>query len=58
MSARRAARRIVRAAKRRKAEVVIGVPAKILRLCKELFTAPTLRALSVANRLMPKAKTV
>ena len=58
ISARRAARRIVRAAKRRKAEVVIGVPAKILRLCKELFTAPTLRALSVANRLMPKAKTV
>jgi short-subunit dehydrogenase len=57
MSARRAARRIVRAAKRREPEVVVGAPAKLLRLFKDLFPSPAMRAFSVANRLMPDAGT-
>jgi NAD(P)-dependent dehydrogenase (short-subunit alcohol dehydrogenase family) len=58
MSAQRAARRIVAAAKRRKPEIVIGVPAKLLRLFKELFPTPALRALSATNRLLPKPRTI
>jgi len=57
MSAQRAARRIVRAAKRREPEVVVGAPAKLLRLLKDLFPSPAMRAFSVANRLMPDART-
>ena len=37
MSARRAARRIVRAVERGQAEIVVGIPAKMLRLAKDLF---------------------
>jgi short-subunit dehydrogenase len=55
MSAPRAARRIVAAAKRRDREVVLGVPAKALRLAKELFPELTLRVLAMANRLLPTA---
>jgi NAD(P)-dependent dehydrogenase (short-subunit alcohol dehydrogenase family) len=55
MSADRAAKRIVRAAKRRDAELVIGLPAKLLRLAKELVPGVILRLLSSINRLLPSA---
>jgi short-subunit dehydrogenase len=55
MSAARAARHIVRAAKRRDREVVLGIPAKALRLAKALFPELTLRALAAVNRLLPSA---
>jgi short-subunit dehydrogenase len=53
MSPERAARQIVRAARQRRAEAVLGVPAKILRLASALFPALTARALAGANRLLP-----
>ena len=58
VSARRAARRIVTAARRRQGEVVIGLPAKLLRILHDAFPAITLRTLDVANRLLPRAKPV
>jgi short-subunit dehydrogenase len=56
MSSRRAARRIVEATKRRDAELVLGLPAKLLRLINALFPALTLRTLAVVNRLLPSAE--
>jgi len=53
MSPRRAARRIVAAAERRQAETVLGLPAKVARLGKELFPRPVLRLLGLTNRLLP-----
>jgi short-subunit dehydrogenase len=53
MSARRAARRIVNAIERGRAEVVVGVPAKVLRLTKEMLPNPALAALAAADRLLP-----
>jgi len=58
VSARRAARTIVAAARHRRGEVVIGLPAKLLRLVHDLFPAATLRTLDVSNRLLPRAKPV
>ena len=58
ISARRAARRIVAAARKRQGEVVIGLPAKLLRLMHDLFPTVTLRTLDVSNRLLPRAKPV
>jgi short-subunit dehydrogenase len=55
MSARRAARRIVRAIERGQEEVVVGVPAKVLRLTKDLLPNPTLAALVAADRVLPAA---
>jgi short-subunit dehydrogenase len=55
MSARRAARRIVRAIERGQAEIVVGVPAKVLRLTKDLLPNPTLAALVAADRVLPAA---
>ncbi|HVT06769.1 MAG TPA: SDR family oxidoreductase [Polyangia bacterium] len=55
MSARRAARRIVEAVERGQAEIVIGLPAKMLRLAKDLLPNPTLAALSAADRALPSA---
>jgi short-subunit dehydrogenase len=55
MSARRAARRIVRATERGQAEIVVGVPAKVLRLTKDLLPNPTLAALVAADRVLPAA---
>jgi short-subunit dehydrogenase len=55
MSARRAARRIVHAIERGQAELVVGVPAKVLRLTKELLPNPTLAALAAADRALPSA---
>lgn len=53
MSARRAARRIVRAIERGKAEIVVGVPAKVLRITKDLMPNATLAALAAADRALP-----
>ncbi|HEY4184554.1 MAG TPA: SDR family NAD(P)-dependent oxidoreductase [Polyangia bacterium] len=58
ISARRAARKIVAATRRRKGEVVIGLPAKLLRLLHDLFPETTLRTLDVSNRLLPRGKSV
>ena len=55
MSARRAARRIVAAAKRGDAQVVLGAPAKALRLVNDLLPGLTAGSLSLANRLLPRA---
>ena len=55
MSARRAARRIVAAVERGQAEVVVGIPAKMLRLAKDLLPNPTLAALAAADRALPSA---
>ena len=54
MSAERAAKQIVRAAKRRDAEPVLGLPAKLLRLAKELVPGTMLRLLGLINRLLPR----
>jgi short-subunit dehydrogenase len=56
MSPERAARRIVRAARRGRAEEVLGLPAKALRLGSALFPALTARLLAGANRLLPAAR--
>lgn len=56
INARRAARKIVAAARRRQAEIVIGLPAKLLRLLHDLLPALTMRTLDVSNRLLPGAK--
>jgi short-subunit dehydrogenase len=58
ISARRAARKIVAAIRRREGEVVIGLPAKLLRLLHDLFPETTLRTLDVSNRLLPRGKSV
>ena len=54
-SAERAARRIVRAIEAGETFVVIGVPAKLLRLVHALFPAVILDALGLVNRLLPSA---
>jgi NAD(P)-dependent dehydrogenase (short-subunit alcohol dehydrogenase family) len=56
MNAARAARRIVAATRRGDAEVVLGLPAKLLRLVKELLPTLTARGLAVTNRLLPRAQ--
>ncbi len=53
VSAERAARRIVRAAERGDRFVVIGAPAKLLRLAHALFPGLVVRTLGVVNRLLP-----
>ncbi|HVY37252.1 MAG TPA: SDR family oxidoreductase [Polyangia bacterium] len=55
MSARRAARRIVAAVERGQAEIVVGLPAKMLRLTKDLLPSATLAALAAADRALPSA---
>jgi short-subunit dehydrogenase len=52
-SAERAAKRIVRAIENDELFVVIGAPAKLLRLAHALFPGSVVRALSVVNRLLP-----
>jgi NAD(P)-dependent dehydrogenase (short-subunit alcohol dehydrogenase family) len=54
MSAERAAKQIVRAAKRRDPEPVIGLPAQLLRVAKELVPGTVLRLLGWINRLLPR----
>ena len=53
MDARRAARRIVKAAKLRTPELVLGWQAKVLRIAKGLFPGTLSRVLSAINRLLP-----
>jgi short-subunit dehydrogenase len=53
MSPQRAARRIVAAAARREAEIVVGVPAKLLRIMHDLFPAAVLGSLGLAERFLP-----
>jgi hypothetical protein len=53
VSAERAARRIVRAVEYRERVIVIGVPAKLLRLSHALFPGGIVRALGVVNRFLP-----
>ncbi|MBI4508130.1 MAG: SDR family oxidoreductase [Deltaproteobacteria bacterium] len=53
MSAERAARRIVRAVRRREPEVTLGWQAKTLKLVHALAPSLTLRALGLVNRLLP-----
>jgi short-subunit dehydrogenase len=53
VSAERAARRIVRAIENDERFVVIGVPAKILRVVHSLLPGTVVRALGVLNRFLP-----
>jgi NAD(P)-dependent dehydrogenase (short-subunit alcohol dehydrogenase family) len=53
MSARRAARQIVAAARRGDAEVTLSWQAKLLRLSHDLFPGPMTDLLGVVNRLLP-----
>jgi short-subunit dehydrogenase len=55
MNARRAARQVVRAASRRQAERVLGLPAKLLRLGVSLAPGLAGRFLAVIDRLLPSA---
>ena len=53
MDARRAARRIVKAAKLRTPELVLGWQAKLLSIAKGLFPGTLSRVLAAINRLLP-----
>jgi NAD(P)-dependent dehydrogenase (short-subunit alcohol dehydrogenase family) len=53
MDARRAARRIVRAAKLRTPELMLGWQARVLRVIKGLFPNTLMRAMTLVNRLLP-----
>jgi short-subunit dehydrogenase len=53
VSAEHAARRIVRAVESGERLVVIGTPAKLLRLCHALFPGTVVRTLGLVNRLLP-----
>lgn len=55
-SATRAARRIVRAARKGEAEVTLTWQAKLLRLTAGIFPGITAKALGVGNRLLPGAE--
>jgi NAD(P)-dependent dehydrogenase (short-subunit alcohol dehydrogenase family) len=56
ISAQRSARMIVDAAKRRDPRIVLGTPAKLLRLFEALFPGLAARTRSVGNRLLPAAR--
>lgn len=53
VSAERAARRIVRAIEHGERFVIVGAPARLLRLAHALFPGGVVRALGVVNRLLP-----
>jgi short-subunit dehydrogenase len=55
MDPRHAARRIVAAARRRDAEIVVGAPAKLLRLVKDAAPSFLQATLGVGNRALPRA---
>jgi len=55
-SAERAARRIVRAIESDERVVVVGLPAKLLRLTYALVPGAVVRGLGVVNRLLPAAE--
>ena len=54
VSAEHAARRIVRAVENGERHVVIGVPAKLLRLGHALFPGAIVRGMGLLNRLLPR----
>jgi NAD(P)-dependent dehydrogenase (short-subunit alcohol dehydrogenase family) len=54
MNARQAARRIVAAAARRETEVVLGPPARVLRIMHDLFPSLMQAALGFTNRFLPR----
>jgi short-subunit dehydrogenase len=56
VSAEHAARRIVRAVEGGERFVVVGTPAKLLRLAHALFPGTVVRALGLVNRLLPPAE--
>lgn len=56
MGAERAARRMADALERGERYVVVGWPAKALRLAHALFPAATIRALSVVHRVLPSGR--
>jgi hypothetical protein len=56
MDARRAARKVVRAAKLRSAEVVLGWQAKLLRTAKDLFPNTLAGVMALVNRMLPSAQ--
>ncbi len=53
VSAERAARRILRAIEHGERFVIVGAPARLLRLAHALFPGGVVRALGVVNRLLP-----
>ena len=53
MSAKKAAQHIVRATQRRKIELTLGLPAKMLALVHGTFPQLTIQILGVVNRLLP-----
>ena len=53
VSAERAAHRIVRAVEHRERFVVVGAPAKLLRIVHSLAPGGVVRVLGVLNRLLP-----
>jgi short-subunit dehydrogenase len=55
VSAEHAARRIVRAIETGERFVVIGLPAKVLRLAHGLLPGTVVRALGIVNRFLPRA---
>jgi hypothetical protein len=55
ISARSAARQIVNAAWKKKAEVVLGAPAKVGGLLSSIFPGLAADVLGVVNRVLPKA---
>lgn len=55
MNARRAARQVVEAARRREAERVLGMPARLLRLAVSLAPGLGARLLGLVDRLLPSA---
>lgn len=55
MNARRAARQVVAAARRREPERVLGLPAKLLRLTVSLLPGLAARFMAAVDRLLPSA---
>jgi short-subunit dehydrogenase len=53
ISAQRAARTIVRAIRRGQAEIVLGLPAKVAAFVHGVAPGPTVRVLSLTNRVIP-----
>ncbi|HEY8926031.1 MAG TPA: SDR family oxidoreductase, partial [Polyangia bacterium] len=57
LAPRRAARKIMAAVRDRRAQIVVGVQAKVLRLAHDLFPSATSRALDLGHRLLPGGPT-
>jgi NAD(P)-dependent dehydrogenase (short-subunit alcohol dehydrogenase family) len=55
MSARQAARKIIKACKRGEAQTILSVPAKLAVALHDLFPGMTAQILSLINRMLPKS---